>query len=129
MIGEHVLDALGSYSQLDADDIAYRAWERENADGAVFYSDYHAAKFAVRHREWVENAYLSAIANFGDESGYAEVMIECMDRFLVTAFITATEQYLHSQLGIDRGEGCLTGERKEEICALVKSTPYEGVIR
>jgi hypothetical protein len=54
------------------------------------------------------------------------MMIECMDKFLVCAFIAATERYLYHQLGIDESEGNLSDERKDEIRRLVKEVRYDG---
>jgi hypothetical protein len=51
---------------------------------------------------------------------------ECNDKFLVCAFIEATEHYLYSQLEIDNNEGELTAKRRKEIRALIKETRYDG---
>jgi hypothetical protein len=121
-----VLDMLDNYEDIDAGEIAYTAWEGENANGVVFCSNYTADKFAIRHREWVDAALMNLVDNFGNDGKYAEMMADCMDRFLVAAFIDATEHYLYGQLKIDCGEGRLSPERMKEIRGLVKKTRYDG---
>jgi hypothetical protein len=125
-IEEHVLDMLDDYGDINAGEMDYTAWEAENADGVVFYLNHYADRFAIRHRDWVDEAYLSLADSFGDDGKYAEMMAECMDRFLVAAFIIATSHYLYGQLGIDSNEGALTPERREELRGLVKETRYDG---
>jgi hypothetical protein len=121
-----ILDMLDKYEDIDVGEMSYTAWESENADGVVFYLNYTADKFAIRHREWVDDALLSLVDNFGDDGKYAEMMADCMNRFLVAAFIIATEHYLYGQLNIDNNEGRLTPKRREEIRCLVKETRYDG---
>jgi hypothetical protein len=126
MIEGHVLDALDEREDIDAGEMEYAVWEYENANGVVFCSNYKADRFAIRHREWVDEALMSLVDNFGNDGKYAEMMVDCMDRFLVAAFITATEHYLYGQLEIDTNEGRLSPERREEIRGLVKETRYDG---
>jgi hypothetical protein len=126
MIEGRVLDMLDNYEGIDAGEIAYTAWENENANGVVFCSNYAADRFAIRHREWVDEALISLADRSGDDGRYAEMMADCMDRFLVAAFINATEHYLYGQLGIDSSEGILSPERVKELCGLVKETRYDG---
>jgi hypothetical protein len=126
MIQEHVLEALDCLGQPDAGELVYLAWERENADDVVFYSNHAADLFAIRHRAWVNAAVAHLAGEYGKDGGYAEAMAECMDRFLVCAFIEATEHYLCGQLGIDGDEGRLSEARKEEIRRLVKEVRYDG---
>jgi hypothetical protein len=126
MIEEHVLDMLDNYEDIDAGEMAYTAWESENIDGVVFYLNYKADNFAIRHREWVNGAFMSLVDSFGSDGKYAEMMVDCMDRFLVAAFIIATEYYLYQQLELDNNEGRLSPERREEIRSLVKETRYDG---
>jgi hypothetical protein len=125
MIEGQVLDMLDNCEDIDAGEIAYTAWESENADGVVFYSNYTADKFAIRHREWVDDALMSLVDRYGDDGRCAEMIVGCMDRFLVTAFIAATEHYLYSQLNIDNNEGRLSSKRMKEIRGLVKETRYD----
>jgi hypothetical protein len=126
MIEEHVLEMLDCYNLPDAGELAFYAWEGENANGVVFCSNYEADRFAIRHNDWVREALAHLIDEFGGDGKYAEMMVECTDRFLVEAFIEATEYYLYNQLEIDNNEGQLTDERKEEIRQLVKETRYDG---
>jgi hypothetical protein len=102
------------------------AWERENVNGVIFYLNYTAERFAIRHSEWVDNALTYLIAEFGSDSKCIQDRVECVDRFLVPAFILATRHYLYSQLGIDANEGSLTEERRDELKHLVKATRYDG---
>lgn len=126
MVEEHVLEMLDNYDMPDAGEIDFLAWECENTDGVVFYSNLKADRFAIRHSVWVSESLTAMIDRFGDDSRYAGDMAECMDRFLVSAFICATGYYLYSQLGIDNSEGCLTKERREELKRLIKENRYDG---
>jgi hypothetical protein len=126
MIEGQILDMLDNYEDIDAGEMAYTVWESENANGVVFCSNYTADRFAIRHREWVDEALMSLVDSFGSDGRYAEMMADCMDRFLVAAFINATEHYLYSQLNIDNNEGRLSQKRMKEIRGLVKETRYDG---
>jgi hypothetical protein len=125
-IEEHVLEALENYDLPDAGELDLLAWERENADGVVFYANYRAEQFTIRHNEWVDDALAYMIDEFGSERTQIKDRVECVDRFLVSAFILATKHYLYEQLGIDTGEGRLTEERREELKRLVKEIRYDG---
>jgi hypothetical protein len=69
---------------------------------------------------------MNLVDSFGTDGKYAEMMVDCMDSFLVAAFIHATEHYLYGQLEIDTNEGRLSPERIEELRNLVKETRYDG---
>ena len=128
MIKEHVLGVFYNNADegIDADDLAYKVWERENCDGVVFYSNYTADLFAMRHAGWVSDALEYACANFGEEDHYLRMKAECNDRFLVVALICAAEHYLYAQLGLDRSEGTLTKARIKHIKQLMESIDYDG---
>jgi hypothetical protein len=76
--------------------------------------------------DWVDEAlsYIGAVD--GEIEPYVKMKAECNDRFLVLAFIYATEHYAFDQLGIDRDEGNLTKKRIKEIKRLIKTTDYDG---
>jgi hypothetical protein len=128
MIQGRLLDMLAERDGMDvsADELGSLAWEHENCDGVVFYSDYRADLFVMRHVDWVD----AALRYIGDIDGeiepYVKMKAECNDRFLVLAFIYATEHYVFDQLGIDRDEGDLTKKRIKEIRRLIKTTDYDG---
>jgi lipoate-protein ligase A len=64
-----------------------------------------------------------------DSSGtehYAKLYAECVDKFLVAAFIDATEHFVFDQAGVDRDEDSLSKKRIKEIMRLVKSARYDG---
>jgi DNA-directed RNA polymerase subunit RPC12/RpoP len=128
MIRGNLLDMLSDRDGTDvnADELGTLAWERENCDGVVFYSNYEADHFVARHMAWVDEAFGYACDNFGDAEHYVRMRAECNDRFLVIVFIYATEHYVFNQLGIDRYEGNLTKKRIKEIKRLVKTTSYDG---
>jgi DNA-directed RNA polymerase subunit RPC12/RpoP len=128
MIRGHLLDMLSGREGMDvsADELGDLAWECENVDGAVFYSNYRADQFVTRHMDWVDGALEHAGDACGDGGLYARMKAECNDRFLVVAFIYATEHYVFDQLGIDRDEGDLTKKRIKEIVRLIKRTKYDG---
>jgi DNA-directed RNA polymerase subunit M/transcription elongation factor TFIIS len=67
MIEGQVLDMLDNYEDIDTGEAAYTAWESENANGVVFCSNYTADRFAIRHREWVDEALMSLIDRYGDD--------------------------------------------------------------
>jgi hypothetical protein len=113
-------------NDVSADELADRAWERERYDGVVFYYNYTADRFVMRHRRWVEEALEYAIDAYGDSEGYVQMKAECNDRFLAVAFVLATEHFLYDQLDISRDEGNLTKKRIAEIKRLVKTTAYAG---
>jgi len=115
----------GYASDLCADGLAERAWESENCDGVVFYSNYEADRFAMRHARWVGEALEYASDNFGDAERYAKMKAGCNDTFLVVAFTEATRRYLYGQLGIGQDEGKLSKKRIREIKKLVKENPYK----
>jgi DNA-directed RNA polymerase subunit RPC12/RpoP len=126
MIRGKLLDMLDDYDDLVADDLAYKAWEGENIDGVVFYSNYEADQFAMRHRLWVDEALAACDLNFGEDGYYAKMKAECNDQFLVVAFIKATSHYLYNQLEIDNDEGRLTKKRKAELRKQFKEVDYDG---
>jgi hypothetical protein len=128
MIREHLLDMLSERDGMDvsADELGNLAWECENCDGVVFYSNYRADQFVMRHMDWVDAALDYIGDNFGDADHYAKMRAGCNDRFLVAAFIYATEHYVFDQLGIDRDEGDLTKKRIKEIKRLIQTTSYDG---
>jgi predicted nucleic acid-binding Zn-ribbon protein len=128
MIREHLLDLLSDIDGMDvsADDLGNLAWERENYDGVVFYSNYRANRFVTRHLDWVDGALDHIGDCVGEVEFYAKMRAECNDRFLVAAFIYATEHYVFNQLGIGWDEGALTKKRIKEIKRLIKATDYDG---
>jgi DNA-directed RNA polymerase subunit RPC12/RpoP len=128
MIRGHLFDMFSDRDgmEVSAEDLGYLAWESENCDGVVLYSNYEADLFAMRHTDWVDGAFEYVCDNFGEAEHYAKMKAECNDRFLVIAFIYATEHYVFDQLGIDRDEGGLTKERIEEIKRLIKTVSYDG---
>jgi len=75
---------------------------------------------------WVDDALAYACDNYGDAGRYVDMLTTCKDRFLVVAFIAATEHYLYGQLGIDPNEGKMTKKRIKEIARMVKDTEYDG---
>jgi hypothetical protein len=127
MIRDRLLDMLDDFDELDAGEMAFEAWESENADGVVFYSNYRTDQFVMRHSQWVDNALECCIAKFGDEGHYSAMKAEYIDRFLVAAFIRATEHYLYNQLEIDNNEGKInTKKRKAELRKQFKEVDYDG---
>jgi hypothetical protein len=126
MIKERVLDALDNYDSNSAEELAYKVWESENCDGVVFYSNYLADKFVMRHSDWVDSALEYLEGEMGEDGHYMKTKAECNDRFLVAAFIEATERFLYEDCGIDRDEGELSEERVSEIKEVVNSTSYSG---
>jgi hypothetical protein len=128
MIRGRLSDMLSDRDGMDvnADELGNLAWESENCDGVVFYSNYKADQFVTRHMDWVDAAFDYACDNFGDTDYYAKMKAECNDRFLVVAFIFATEHYVFDQLGVDRDEGNLTEKRVGEIKRRIKETAYDG---
>jgi glutathione S-transferase len=111
---------------ISADELGTLAWECENCDEVVFYSNYRADQFVTRHMDWVDEALEYIDDHFGDAEYYTKMKAGCNDRFLVAAFIYATEHYVFDQLGIDRDEGDLTKKRIKEIKRLIKTTDYDG---
>lgn len=120
-----LLSCCGS-GDISADELCSKAWESENCDGAVFYCNNTADRFAMRHSRWVDKAMEYAADSFGDAGYYAKMRSGCTDRFLAAAFIFAAEHYVFGQLEIDREEGDLSKRRIKEIIRLIKSTPYDG---
>jgi predicted RNA-binding Zn-ribbon protein involved in translation (DUF1610 family) len=128
MIRTHLLDVL-SYKDGDdisADELAQAAWEAENRNGVMFYSNHEADRFVTRHLHWVNGAVEFVCDEFGDSEHYLKMRAGHADRFLVVAFITATERYLYDQLGIDPDEGDLSKERIAEIKQPISGSPYNG---
>jgi hypothetical protein len=80
----------------------------------------------MRHSQWVDDALEYAGSVYGDSDHYVRMKAGCNDRFLVVAFILATEHFLYDQLGIERDEGDLTKTRIAEIERLIKTTSYDG---
>lgn len=128
MIQNRLLDLFQNRggSGLSADELAYNAWEGENSDGAVFYSNYAADLFLLRHALWADWALGCLCDKFGDAQYYAEARLNCGDRFLVAVFICATEHYLYDQLGVDSGEGILSEGRARELGRLAGLVEYDG---
>jgi hypothetical protein len=134
MIKDHVLDLLscaenedGTYdsSMLRPDELAERAWEAENIDGVVFYSNYAADLFVRRHEEWVGTA-VDYLEDMVGDGSYSKMRCECVDRFLVAAFIAATEHYLYGQIGIDRNGGEMTDGQVDALKERMNATDYDG---
>jgi DNA-directed RNA polymerase subunit RPC12/RpoP len=128
MIRGHLLDMLSDRDGMDvsAEELGNLAWEYENCNGVVFCSNYKADQFVTRHMDWADEALEYVCGNFGDAEHYTRMKTECNDRFLVVAFIYATEHYVFDQLGIARDEGNLAKKRIEAIKRLVKTTSYDG---
>jgi hypothetical protein len=126
MIQGHLLDLFDNRdTEISADDLATAAWERECGDEAVLCSNYQADWFAIRHADWIVRAVDHA-KMCGGGAYYLSVKDDCMDRFLVLAFIDATEHYVFDQLGIDRHEGVLSKPRIREIKHLISRVAYDG---
>jgi hypothetical protein len=127
MIRNRLLNTLDDFDELDASNMAFKAWESENADGVMFYSNYRADQFVMRHSQWVDDALECCDLQFGDDGYYSKMKAECNDRFLVVAFIQATEYYLYNQLEIDNNEGKIkTKKRKAELRKQFKEVDYDG---
>jgi DNA-directed RNA polymerase subunit RPC12/RpoP len=128
MIRGRLLDVLQQYggNDLDGEELASRAWESENCDGVVFYNNREADLFAMRHSRWVDEALEYAGSSYGDSEYYVKMKTECNDRFLVVAFILATEYFVYCQLGASRCEGQLTMTRIRELRRMIKTTSYDG---
>jgi DNA-directed RNA polymerase subunit RPC12/RpoP len=128
MIQARLLDVFSDRDGMDvsAEELADLAWEYENCNGVVFSSNYKADQFVARHMNWVDEALVYIDENFGDIGHYAKMKADCNDRFLVVAFICATEYYVFNQLGINRDEGDLTEKLVEEIKRLIETTVYNG---
>jgi hypothetical protein len=128
MIRERLLETLEQREEnsIDVGELSFLAWESENVDGAVFYANYEADLFVMRHLAWVDDALAYACQNFGDAVHYANMKAECSDRFLVVAFICATDHYLFSQLDLDANEVVSTKERTDELVELIKAVEYDG---
>jgi hypothetical protein len=86
------------------------------------YDNYEAENFEKRHAEWVNEA----VEFLGEKFEVAKMKAECVDKFLVAAFLYATEHYVYGQLGVDRDEGNLNRSRVRELKRLVKATVYDG---
>jgi hypothetical protein len=127
MIKEHLLDMFACYEggDISADELGYKAWESENCDGVVFYSDYKADQFAGRHTKWLDLARDYMTDNFGSPNE-ANRNASCNDSLLVSAFIFATEHYVFDQLNVESDEGSLSKTRIKEIIRAIKSTDYDG---
>lgn len=127
MVKERVLDVLDwcDSGGISASDLAYDAWECENANSVVFCSNYAADMFAMRHGRWLDDALECVDCAYGDLGHYVQMKAECNDRFLVVAFILATEHFIYDLVGIDRDEE-ITKKRAKELKRLVKRTPYDG---
>jgi hypothetical protein len=127
MIKEHLLDMFACYEggDISADELGDKAWESENCDGVVFYSDYKADQFAGRHDKWLDLARDYMADNFGSVNE-ANRNASCNDSLLVSAFIFATEHYVFDQLNVERDEGDLSKKRIKEIIRAIKSTDYDG---
>jgi hypothetical protein len=128
MIRGHLLDMLSGKSGMDvsADELADLAWEREWYDGSVFYSSHKADQFVMRHLDWVDRAVEHITDNFWDMDHLVKMKAGGNDRFLVAAFMAATECYVYDQLGIDRDEGDLTKTRIKEIKKRINAIEYDG---
>jgi hypothetical protein len=75
---------------------------------------------------WVDAALEYVADTFGDSDHYMRMRAECNDRFLVAAFISATEHYVYNQLEVDINEGDLSKRRIRELIAQIKRTEYDG---
>jgi hypothetical protein len=107
-------------------DIALSVWEAESADGVVFYRNYTAELFAMRHNEWVRDALVHTIDAYGGDCVQAlQTYAECVDRFLVPVFIEATRHYLAEQIGLDYSTE-YTGKDLKERRELIMETTYDG---
>lgn len=126
MIKERILEALDNCEDITAEELSFRAWESENCDGVVFYSNYKADRFVMRHSDWVDSALEHLEREFGDEGHYLKMKADCNDRFLVAAFIEATEHFLFGDCEIESDGRELSKERIVEIKECVKSTRYSG---
>jgi len=121
-----LLDTFNDFcSDVSADELAEMAWESENYDCVVFYSNYEADLFVRRHLYWVDSALEYVCNNYGADR-YVEMKANCNDTFLVVAFIEATRIYLYNQLGINEDEGVLSAKRIKEIVCQIKETEYVG---
>ena len=128
MIKDHLFDALQRFDggDISADALADLAWETERCDGVVFYDNYRASRFAARHGEWVDDALDWAVDVYGESGRYVRMLAECVDRFLVVAFILATRHFLSSLPGAERNEGGAAKKRIAEIKRLIKTASYDG---
>jgi DNA-directed RNA polymerase subunit RPC12/RpoP len=128
MIKERLLDLLQDNSEggIRAEDLANLAWETENYDGAVFYSNYVANRFIMRHMQWADDALSFIYDEFHDDSHFVKMRAKDSDGFLVAAFIFATGHFLRDQAEVAYGEGVLTKKRIAEIKRLVRATAYDG---
>jgi len=127
MIRGKLLDMFDSCrDELSADELPSVAWEMENCNGVVFYNNWEADKFVMRHLGWVDDAMDHICDMYGDAECYMKMRAGCNDRFLVVAFIEATEAYLYGHFGIDVNEGGLTKKRVKEIIGLIKEAEYDG---
>jgi hypothetical protein len=120
-----LLDLLDWCDEVSADELTDKAWESENRDGVVFYSNYEADQFCMRHYKWVDIAFDHAAGVFGEDFVRAGKQAG-NDAFLVVAFTLATEHFLYDQCGVDGDEGNLSKKRIREIEALIKHTSYDG---
>jgi hypothetical protein len=108
-----------------ANELAALAWEEESANGVVFMSNYKAELFVTRHMRWANEAFLYVCSNYGEAVRLAQTRAECIDAFLVSAFLCATEHYVYRQLGVDPCEGLVNKKREREIKRLAQETPYD----
>jgi len=105
------------------DDLAYRMFEYENANGVYFCSDYKADNFSIRHATWMDGAEEYFNDNFGDNYG-STLRHKGADGFIVAALMNATEAYLYNQLGIDNNQEDLTKEEVSEIIGKINDIDY-----
>jgi Zn-finger nucleic acid-binding protein len=128
MISEKVLDFIDNMDNESIEDVhelPYQIWESENCNGVLFCSDYLAERFDMRHRAWVAEALSEATDRFGSDDGHYERMYaNCVDSFLVVAFIMATVYYFNTQIGFDHDK--VTGSELKELRDTIKRTAYDG---
>jgi uncharacterized Zn finger protein (UPF0148 family) len=123
---EYTLDET-DLEDLSEEELGFLAWQAENADGVVFYSNAVADRFAMRHFSWIKSAIEYLVNEFGSDGDYVKMFFDCADRFLVVAFIYATEHYLYDQIGLDRNNTKpLTKKRVKELKRLLREIEYDG---
>jgi hypothetical protein len=128
IIREHLLAVLADSAIVGQaqGDLPRRAWESESCDGVVFYANYLADLFVVRHLDWVYAALDYMAREWGQSAFSINVGAACNDRLLVDVFFLATERYVFGQLGVAAGREPLTRRSVRELRRLIQATPYNG---